>query len=140
MAVDLRAILAAFHEKGWALYEVHFSRIPVRTYTGPIDNFVLGINYRLFPATKSPLNLGSVIAEFEAAKRAGAHHAQYNVPDEGRTVDVSFVCLTPRHKDPLFLSLILDAYERRVDLPLERAAQLLRENLSAYERGQDGTT
>jgi hypothetical protein len=53
---DARRVLAAFFEKGWLLYEEKGGcHKPLRDrLTGPVDNLIPGVAYRIIPVTDDP--------------------------------------------------------------------------------------
>ncbi len=63
---DLRAILVAFAEKGWNLYESRFSEGNEYSFLGPVDNLKMGQNYFPLPAVADP-------NDWEAALRVYAY-------------------------------------------------------------------
>jgi len=140
--IDIRQIIAAFAEKGWILYEhlkSESSGKPTNELAGPIDNIVPDVTYRILPCADNPLDPDDWNKEFYRAKRAGASCAQYHIPGEDRVGGASHAYLKPA-ESPVFLHLVFTVVSEGVDLPLEDAAMLIRENLSSYEGGQDGTT
>ena len=140
--VDLREIIVAFHEKGWNLYAYYSTGHTGEqefSMTGPIDNLVPGTQYSILPAAEDPTNIDSVLLEVSRAKRADALPRFYS-PGEGKTIQVCSIKVKPA-KDPFYLLIMAKATPSEEDtgIPLENAAQLLREYLSTHERGQDGS-
>ena len=140
---DLRQIITAFAEKGWNLYEeglfppkrtlYHCERRDV--LRGPVDNIIPTKAYLILPAVEKAADMVAVAGEEERMKE---HNLYPLYRHEGNEVLVRSFGVFGFSTEPVALFKTLDADTFFVSLPLERAAELIRENLSKYDRGQNG--
>jgi len=127
--VDLRDIILAFHEKGWNLYE---SVAGFPGIEGPVDNLLDGIPYAVLPVMRDPSQLKAALHEAETAIKVGMspkfHDGQGNTFGPIEHVFVYLSWDTPT------LQLWPEFSSRHVDLPLETAAERIRECFSEYHK------
>ncbi len=128
--VDLRAILTAFAEKGWVLYEslqnVQLSPHPRDHLLGPVDNLKYGIKYRIVPSADNPADMDNVWAEISMASR---DNMCFYVTEDGTRICINTVMLE-REASGTFSPFELENPEITAE-DLEKA---VRENIMPYDR------
>ena len=82
---DARRVLAAFFEKGWLLYEEHGDchEPLLDRLTGPVDNLVPGVLYRVAPVTPDPDDIDEVCNTLDISSARVALF--FDHPEGGRT-------------------------------------------------------